>query len=295
MTGRHPGAKVALRKATAGDFGSVYALLLDFNNSKLTKDNWSQLFKSHWNFDEGDEDYYGYIMLENDQPIGFMSTIFSLRQINNNHHKFCNLSSWIVKEGYRNRSLYLVQPLLQLKDYTITLFTPSKTAQNIFKKLGYKELDSAERIILAIPQVSSFFKNETQITIDRGAIKELLSENELKIFQDHAGFKCVHVMITSDTGNLYIIMRRVIRKHLPFAHIHYVSNFENFFQNLKTIRSSLALKLKVVGFIIDERYVHDRNITFSIIRYPRITLYKSPVLGPKEIDSLYSEYFLLDL
>jgi len=283
--------KVTLKKASADDFSSVYGLFLDFNDYKLSRDNWHQLFKSHWNYDEG---YYGYILLEDDLPIGFLSTIFSQRMINNKYYRFCNLSSWIVKDGYRNRSLYLIQPLLKLKDYTITLLTPSEITQKVFAKLGYKELDSAKRILLPIPQFGKTLKNKLQITFDPKIIKGLLNENELKIFQDHAEFKCFHAMISSGAGHCYIVMRKFIKKQLPFAYIHYVSNFEVFYQTIDMLRISLAMKLRVIGIIIEERFVHDRNMRFSI-KYPWVSMYKSTDLEPKDIDSLYSEYFLLDL
>jgi hypothetical protein len=101
-------------------------------------------------------------------------------------------------------------------------------------------------------------------------------------------------MISSDAEHCYMIMRKVIKKQLPFAYIHYVSNFELFYQKIGMLRLSLALKLRVIGIIIDERFVQDRNIRFSM-KYPQVAMYKSPDLEPKDIDSLYSEYFLLDL
>ncbi len=291
MVGPNSASKVTLKKATATDFSSVYGLLLDFNDHKLSRDDWNQLFKSHWDSDEG---YYGYILLEDDLPIGFLSTIFSQRQIKNKYHRFCNLSSWIVKDGYRNRSLYLIQPLLKLKEYTITLLTPSEITQKVFEKLGYKELDSAKRIILPIPQFGRYPKYKPNIALDRNIIKGLLNENDLKIFQDHLDFNCVHALITSDAGNCYVMLRKIIKNNLPFGYIHYVSDFKVFYQNLYIIRSSLAIKLKVMGIIIDERFVQSRNIKFSI-KYPLVAMYKSPDLAPEEVDSLYSEYFLLDL
>lgn len=183
---------------------------------------------------------------------------------------------------------------MKLKNYTITLLCPSETTQDIFKKLGYKELDSAIRILLPIPQFSRHLKYNLQLTFDRKVIKGLLNENELMIFHDHVEFNCIHVTISSDAGHCYIIMRKIFKKQLPFAYIHYVSNFELFYQNIDMLRLSLAMKLRVIGIIVDERFVHDRNIRFSI-KYPQVSMYKSHDLEPKDIDSLYSEYFLLDL
>jgi hypothetical protein len=291
MVAPHNGSKITLKKASADDFSSVYGLFLDFNDHNLSRENWNQLFKPHWDYDEG---YYGYILLEDNLPIGFLSTIFSQRLINNKYYRFCNLSSWIVKDGYRNRSLYMIQPLLKLKNYTITLLTPSEITEQVFAKLGYKQLDSGIRILLPIPQFGGYLKNKLQIIFDRKVIKGLLNDNELKIFHDHAEFNCIHAMICSYTGHCYMIMRKIIRKQIPFAYIHYVSNFEVFNQMIDRLRISLAMKLKVIGIIIDERFVHDCNMRF-FIKYPRVSMYKSPDLEPKDIDSLYSEYFLLDL
>jgi hypothetical protein len=284
-------ANVVLKKASADDFDLVYELLLDFKNHKLKRGGWQQLFKPHWDFDEG---YYGYILMEDDQPIGFLSTIFSKRKINNREYRFCNLSSWVVKEGFRNRSFHLIKPLTQLKDYTITLFTPSKIAQNIFSKLGYQNLESNLRILLPFPESIVSFVNKNKITLDKNIIKRLLRGDDLKIFNDHAGFNCFHALIFSDAGTCYVIIRKVFKNNLPFAYIHYISNLGIFNRAVDKFKLRVMMELKVIGVIVEERFLENRNLKLTVKR-PFVTMYKSPDLQPRDIDSLYSEFFLMNL
>lgn len=284
-------AEVVLKKASPDDFDQVYGLLLDFKDHKLRKEGWQQLFKPHWDFDEG---YYGYILMADDHLIGFLSTIFSKRKINNEEYRFCNLSSWIVKERFRNRSFHLIKPLLQLKNYTITLFTPSKIAQNIFSKLGYKKLDSNIRILLPFPKSIVNFIQKNKITFDSNIVKNLLRGNDLKIFNDHANFKCFHALISSDAGTCYVIIRKVFKNNLPFAYIHYISNLQVFNREIDKFKLRVMMELKVIGMIVEERFLENRNLKLSVKR-PFVTMYKSQDLQPRDIDSLYSELFLLNL
>ena len=53
-----------------------------------------------------------------------------------------------MAEGYKSYGLFLVQPILKLKDYTITDLTPSSTVRILLQQFGFKTLDSGINIIL---------------------------------------------------------------------------------------------------------------------------------------------------
>ncbi|MBI4645685.1 MAG: hypothetical protein HY738_03570 [Bacteroidia bacterium] len=63
-----------VRKAYPGDFEFIVPLLEKFNNPEFTKERWHRLFKKHW---ESDEEHIGYVMIDNDIPVGFFVTIFN--------------------------------------------------------------------------------------------------------------------------------------------------------------------------------------------------------------------------
>ena len=43
---------------------------------------------------------------------------------------------------YRSETILLVLPVLKLKNYTITVFTPSKEVYLILRKLGFNDLET---------------------------------------------------------------------------------------------------------------------------------------------------------
>ena len=285
-----------VEKVRAEDFEKVYPLLLDFNNPKITRTQWKRLFTDNWNFQK---EYCGYKLVLGDEIVGFIAYILSKKLINEKWENFCNLSSWIVKPEYRSSSVDLLYPLLELKDYTIISFTPSVGAYEVETRLfKLKIMDSYEVIIPALPRVSALMKKKFKI-LARGKnaddqLLQLLSDYERKIFLDHGKFDCHHVVITSERGNLYMIFKRLYKRHLSFAKLYYISNPGLFLHHLEDIRFRVPLTLKTAGIVVDSRFLQDRTIHFKKIKnFYMPMLYRSDHLQPHEVDYLYSEFFLL--
>jgi hypothetical protein len=285
-----------VEKARAEDFEKVYPLLLNFNNPKITKTQWKRLFTDNWNFQEG---YRGYKLVLGDEIVGFIAYILSKKLINEKWENFCNLSSWIVKPEYRSSSVDLLYPLLELKNYTIISFTPSVGAYEVETRLfKLKILDSYEVIMPILPRVSALLRKNFKVITRRRNHDEyflqLLSEQERKIFRDHGKFDCHHVVITSERGNLYMIFKRIYKRHLPFAKLYYMSSPGLFLHHLEDIRFRIPLVLKTAGIVVDCRFLQGRAIHFKKTKnFYMPMLYRSDHLQPHEVDYLYSEFFLL--
>ena len=135
-----------IKKVYPEDFDLIYPLLLGYNNQRITKEDWRQLFVNHW---DNDEQYLGLALVDQDEYIGFIGLLFSKRIIDDKEYKFCNINNWIVKEQYRSQSLLQLLHVLKLKDYTFTNLTPIPEIIPIFKKLGFRETKETSK--------SSFF------------------------------------------------------------------------------------------------------------------------------------------
>jgi hypothetical protein len=234
-----------------------------------------------------------------DEIVGFIAYILSKKLINEKWENFCNLSSWIVKPEYRSSSVDLLYPLLELKDYTIISFTPSVGAYKVETKLfKLKILDGYEVIIPALPRVSALLKKKFKIvSLGKSTdekLLQLLPDYERKIFLDHGKFDCHHVVITADRGNLYMIFKRLYKRHLPFAKLYYMSSPGLFLHHLEDIRFRIPLALKTAGIVLDSRFLQGRAIHFKKTKnFYMPMLYRSDHLQPHEVDYLYSEFFLL--
>ena len=92
-----------VRKAVPGDFNKTYPLLEKFNNASLKREDWEQLFVNPW---KSLEEYCGYILVEAGRVVGYLGALFSVRRIQGQEYKFCNVTSWIVEREYRRVFCY---------------------------------------------------------------------------------------------------------------------------------------------------------------------------------------------
>jgi acetoacetyl-CoA synthetase len=285
---------VTVRKAYAYDFEKIYPLLLELNNPLITREYWQRIFQTHWH---SDQDYIGYVLVEQDEILGFMSTIFSKRFIDGQPYNFCNLSSWIVKEQARSKSLLLLSPILSLQNYTFTMVTLVKKLEVLWEKFGFKRLNSDYKLLLPLPGIS-LGSGQSFITFDPKIIEGQLNSDELTIFRDHTAYNCNFALINANSGKCFMVFRTIKRKGLRFAYIHYVSNPAVFTGTINKFRLKILRNLKVVGLIVQERYLTSNNIFGAITLSSNKCyneFYKSALLAPRQIDDLYSELMLLDV
>jgi hypothetical protein len=162
----------------------------------------------------------------------------------------------------------------------------------------FKLLDRYEVIMPALPRLPGLLKKKFKIITHRRhpqkTLFQFLSDYEQKIFHDHEKFDCDHVVLTADRGNLYMIFKRIYKRHLPFVKLYYVSNPGLFLQCLEDLRIRIPLALKTFGLVVDSRFLAGRDIPFKKNKnFYMPMIYKSDRLEPHEVDYLYSEFFLL--
>ena len=283
---------VTVKKVTEKDSEKLLPLLFELDSRKQTQDEWLDLFKAHW---DNNESYYGYVMYDGENAVGFLGLLFSERTLNNNLIKFCNVTSWVVKKKYRGKSLHLFYPALELENHTITVLTCNAGTHFIMKKLGFLDLEIGQRIIFPIP-LSLKFKPSIKIIFNLSEIESRLKGEKLKIFNDHRNLNCFHVMISGPEGECYFIGSRTIKKSIPFAHVHYISDHLFFSSHINSISVRICWRMKVLGVLVDERQLHGETIFPSIyFNLPQSRVFKSDTLKSEDIDLLYSEYQILNL
>jgi hypothetical protein len=281
-----------VKKVLKEDFELVYPLFEQLNHSRANQDCWKQLFINHWNLQE---DYFGYILVEGERAVGFLGLIFSSMPVNHEKQRFCNFTSWVVHKDYRSESIKLLLPVLNLKEYTLTSLTMSADTYFIFKKLGFSDLEDKVVIIPPLPKPSGFSK-KNKISVNSPTISRSLDETNLKIYQDHSHLNAHHILVQTEQGQCLIIATRPIKKNLPFAHLHYISDLNIFLECIDKIRMFVCLRLKVVALIVDKRYLRKNKIPQSWeYPLPRPRMYRSKHLKKDDITTLYSELIFLNL
>src|SRR5262249_31055509 len=153
------------------------------------------------------EDYCGLTLFEDGGLVtGFLGLIFSERMIRSRLERFCNVSVWYVEEASRIHSLPMLFRMLELGPYTFTAFTASSQVASLFKLFGFTEYEVHQQVLLPVPIWSSFAASRL-CEFDRDKIREILSGNDSRIFEDHIALNCHHVLLKSNTDYCYIILK----------------------------------------------------------------------------------------
>lgn len=285
-------SRVLVQKAYAQDFDQIYSSLLAAHDPRIGKEDWRHLFINHWH---STEDYYGYLMVANGDFVGFLGTIFSRRKIYGQEYKFCNLTSWIVKPEHRNKSLYLLFPLLKLADYTFTNLTAQEHVATIHRELGFTDMGSGAQILLPLGRFSLGAPNKPLIIFDPERIKHRLQGDDILIFDDHISFKCRHILLEASNDYCYLIASKLIKKRVPILYVHYISNLPLFLKLIHKVVFRMLCYFKAVGLLIEDRFLQGENLGWAIkYSLPQFKLFKSPSLQATNIDNLYSERILLN-
>ena len=290
---------INIKKAKFEHFEDIYILLKQLGNNNIKKNDWKNIFVNHFN---SGENYFGYILIDDNKIKGFIGLIISKRFINNQQIKFANIGNWIVEKKYRNKSINLLLPILKMKNVILTNFTASSTVSSILKTLNFNELGDSFYIIPPLPTLSKYFmKNNYKIFYNK-SVKEKLSLVEKNIYKDHSkpDFNINHILIKNDSVDCYIIAKKAYRNKMPFLHILYISNPKIFNNSIHIFKLAIAIKFQVVSLIIDERLLRKEKIKFAFsykLQSPRF--YKLNGINYfnelEYLDHLYSEFILLSI
>lgn len=284
-------ALYSVRKARGDDFEHVYPLLQTFPNPALSKANWKKVFANPW---RAPEDFCGYLLIRDGAIAGYLGLLFSRRLFDGRTAKFCNLTSWVVREDCRGHSLKLLLEALKLTDHTFTNFTASPVVATVMRRFGFTEFAVHQRVLLPVPR---FGRTEPGIgcEFDLETVRSRLTGESAKILDDHRGLDLQHMLLRSPRGDCYVVLKRATRRKLPFARVHFLSHPDVFHDCLRSLIVTICRRLRVVGVMVDERYLDGRAVRASVA-YPhqRRAYVKSPVpLDVNRIDTLYSEVVLL--
>jgi hypothetical protein len=278
-------------KATSEDFERVFPLLQDFENAAISKQTWKKIFALPW---KTEEDFCGYLLIKDGEVKGYLGLIFSRREFKDRTEKLCNMTSWIVDQDCRSQSLSLLLELLKLKDYTLTNFTASPTVQNIVSKLGFQEFKVDQRVLLPVPAFA-LTRAANKCEFDLQAIQSKLSGEELRIFSDHQGLNCRHLLLQCPSGDCYVVLKNTRRKKLTFAKVHYLGNAAVFKICIESVIAKICVRLRVFGLMVDERYIAGHSFRGSL-KYPqqRQAYFRSnSAIDSNRIDTIYSELVIL--
>lgn len=244
--------KARVRPATSDDFAAVYPLLQQLNNTRFTRDIWQRLFTNLWD----QEDWCpGYVLDTGQEVVGFLGGLVSSIEKDGETCQVCNLTAWIVKDEYRSNSIMLLMPFLRQKNTILTSLTSSPEAYKVYKKLGFKDLDSACRIIYPVPALTSRYR----LITDPAGVRAVLSPWQQQCFDHHHGLDVQQVVIQSNERVCYMLVTR----RLGRGHIQEISDAELFRESIGVMRGKLCRALNVKSLQVDERFMQGKPLLMS--------------------------------
>ena len=286
---------VSLKKIDHSRFDEIYPLLESFD-SKLSKDLWETLFNYQW---DRSSRYCGYGLFDDDTPVGYLGMLFSQREIDQQRHDFCNLTSWVVRPDYRSHSLSMMMPVMRLKDHTITDLSASDTVIKLSERLGFQLLDTTVRVLMPFQMGLDRGKSKTCDFYRDDEIEALsLDRSDRAIFEDHRPYSNCHQLVVKANDGEYCHLLYTINRDpiLSYCHIQFLSNTAFFSRHQKIIRNCISRDSGIPLTIVDSRLIATETLPHSLeipLGAPRI--YRSPTLQAGQVDNLYSEYILLGL
>jgi len=282
---------VTVRKATAEDFERVVPLLLEFKSPYIRKNRWNQLFVDHWGENHS---HFGYVMMDGDEAVGFLGLLCSRRKAGGRERRFCNLTSWIVREPYRGRSLFLLLPVLKEPDTALVDLTPSAEVYALLRKAGFRDFETRRRILFPVPAGGP----DCSVRFDPAVLESSLDSGSLRIYRDHQFPGCRHALVESEGGRCYVLLNRMVRRKKPYflAVVEHLSDRGVFANCAGRAASRICLHLQVLALFVDERLMAGANVPLSVTQtLSRPRVYRSDTLGPEDMDGLYSESLVLNI
>jgi len=285
---------IRVEVATPETFEEALPLFEAFRNPPIPAAHWRRLFHYSW---PSRERMRGFVLRDGPRVVGFFGTILYERLIDGRVEKFADLTSWVTLPEYRNHSLRLFEAVAGLHDRTLTCHTAIQSIHPLYRRIGFKELES--KWIVILPNLNplrpdGWFRG--RIITAPGQILKKLDDREGACVRELASDICHPMLVTHRGRKCLMLFTRAKGRRFHFARIHHVSNREVFLACLDHIRWRMAIVSRALLLAIDARLL-DGHIPPGGRETPLalVALYRSKTLRPGQIDNLYSELTLLGL
>lgn len=233
----------------------------------------------------------GYVMLSKNNIVGFLGTIYSLRNYKTRFVKQCYLHTWIVANKFRFYSYKLIMPILHEDNYFFT-YNPIKQLAGLYQKLGFKKITITKEIFFINFRVNIFRKKNFKKIDNYKDYYNFLNTEQKKIYDDHKNKNLEYFFFRNLNSSEYtfIIGKKSFKKLLPTFEILYNSNELEFKNNINEIKFEIFTRCKSLIFI---KYYLNFHVNFekknSILSLRDNTLFVKNLPKDFRFDVLYSE------
>lgn len=281
-----------VRPAPPEMFEEVYPLLREFPQQNLSKELWRRmLFDQPWPVEEP---HRGYVLIDRGAVVGFCGTMFSSRRVRGERIRFCNLSSWIVRETHRALSLQLLRPILALEDYVLVSPSPNAVALPIYLRLGFEVLEDAQWLIAPLGSPRQILNAVgTSLITKPDRIRERLDAPGREVLDHLRGTIAAQALLLRGVRSCHVVVTASPWKgRWRLAHVRYASDWAMFWDHSPLLAAAFFRTLGTAGLRVDGRNAAGRRPAFAVRRKVALPpLYRPGPSGitPDLVDGLYSE------
>jgi hypothetical protein len=282
---------MSVRPIETADLPQIAAYWRANLNAAIPQETWISAFTHDW---LPDPPNHGFKLLANGRLAGTLGAIYSRQSIDGIAMDFCNLTSLVVENAHRARSMDLISACLSQKRFRFTNFTPTPSVAKMLRLFHFRPLRSGERVLLhaPIPALALDFK-----VISRPRdLARVLRDDTAKLWRDHQGLPGLHCFAVGRADIWCVVFwRPSVIKGLPGARILGFSDPALFVRGLRAIGGHLLLRHGVFGMRIEEHLLAE-DVEIGIRRpvvMPR--LYRGPEIPDDRVSFLYSELVALPI
>ncbi|WLA61420.1 acetoacetate--CoA ligase [Bradyrhizobium diazoefficiens] len=274
-----------------------------FRGAGIDATRWRRLFDHGWS-----DHTRGFMLFDGNALVGFIGAVAARRQVNEEAVLVCNLSSWVVRAQYRGWGMALLASMLDDANATYTCFTPQPSSWAALIAQRFKPLDSQRIAIPPLLQAATLFgSTRPMISFDPAVVRERLTSHQRQIFDDHAAYDCLQLIVVDGPDYAYLVVKRRDQRlaasrlgrlarflplKIPYSDILHCSAPVLLLRHLERVKLAILRRQRTVALVAEARIfpVPPRGMML-----PMITCFRSPMIADGELDRLYSEIVLLPI
>jgi acetoacetyl-CoA synthetase len=251
---------------------------------------WRPLFEYKW-LDE--KPNLGFMLTTGAEIRGFIGTVYARRLIQGKTALVCNLSSFYVHPDYRGWSFALFEHTLRDETVCYTSFTPSPTVTRMCEALGFSYIDRNKIILPPVLNAITLRGPGPQIISDPEQVRALLDGEQRQIFDDHAPYDCLQLVLQSGSERAHLVAKRRKIGRFPVSDLLYCSAPSLVARHLERVKLAIIWRQRSVALTAEAGLFGALRPLGGVISQPM--LFRSSVLQAHELDKLYSELVLLPI
>ena len=272
---------------TDDDLDTVARFLHVHHDSNVPAEGFRRSFAAHHSETRPNS---GVMLLDGDDVVGAYLAYYSDRVIGGRVQRICNLGSWCVLPKHRRHSVRMAKAILGQEGFHFLDLSPSPAVAALNERLGFHYFDARAAILPALP----WRWHRGTISADPRIVEQALSDDELQLYRDHRDAPAAYHVVLRDRGAVCYVVFRVVKRHmLPVAMVLHASRPEVLRRMIHPFGGFALLRHRVVAVAVELRWLDGKVPGGSIQWRLAPKMFRSPTLGPEDVDYFYSELHFL--